>query len=359
MAEPLPIVAQFGIHNSVLAVQPWHRGPVSANRDATAATWIRYVSIPSGVGLASAGAFLFAHIVGRLRTLHREHRIDVFHAHGPLPCGHAAMLVARELKIPFVVSVHGLDAYSDRQVQGVPGRWCRQVTQLVFRSAARVICVSEHVRERVLEGCRNASTSVVYNGVDAGEFCPEQESSRHDVSILTVGNLIPIKGHALLLKALHSIKDDFPEVSCDIVGTGPEKTHLEDLAKKYKMEHKIRFLGRLSRKELANAFRRCSIFVLPSRYEGLGCVYLEAMSSEKVAVGCRGQGIEEIIQHGINGWLVAPEDVEELSAGLRGLLSNAELRRSIGARGRQTILESLTLRHQAARLAAIYRELSG
>ena len=125
------------------------------------------------------------------------------------------------------------------------------------------------------------------------------------------------------------------------------------------MEHKLRFLGRLSRKDLAKAFRRCSIFVLPSRYEGLGCVYLEAMSSEKVAVGCRGQGIEEIIQHGINGWLVVPEDVEELSAGLRCLLSSAELRRSIGARGRQTILESLTLRHQAARLAAIYRELSG
>src|SRR5689334_21912527 len=99
VAEPLPIVAQFGIHNSVLAVQPWHRGPVSADRHSTAATWIRYVSIPSGLGLASAGAFLFAHIVGRLRTLHREHRIDVLHAHGPLPCGHAAMLAADELKI--------------------------------------------------------------------------------------------------------------------------------------------------------------------------------------------------------------------------------------------------------------------
>src|SRR5205807_5475775 len=96
------------------------------------ANFIRYFSLPSGVGLASAGAFLFARILGQVRELHRAHKIDVIHAHGPLPCGHAAMLLSRELKIPYVVTVHGLDAYSTKQVSGRAGEWCRRVSARVF-----------------------------------------------------------------------------------------------------------------------------------------------------------------------------------------------------------------------------------
>ena len=119
------------------------------------------------------------------------------------------------------------------------------------------------------------------------------------------------------------------------------------LAQDLGISDRVHFLGRRSRSEVAEAMRNCTIFALPSRYEGLGCVYLEAMASGKPAIACHGQGIDEIIQHGNNGWLIPVDGLEELVQGLQLLLGDAELRTQIGQAARQTILDKLTLAHQA------------
>jgi glycosyltransferase involved in cell wall biosynthesis len=122
--------------------------------------------------------------------------------------------------------------------------------------------------------------------------------------------------------------------------------------------------------------RACSVFVLPSRFEGLGCVYLEAMACGKPVIACRAQGIEEIIDHGKNGWLISdwvnsettnsemtnsdttnsPGALNELVHGLSTLLGSPELCSLLGTAARNTILNRLTLSHQAERLAQIYSE---
>jgi teichuronic acid biosynthesis glycosyltransferase TuaC len=107
---------------------------------------------------------------------------------------------------------------------------------------------------------------------------------------------------------------------------------------------------------VAEAVHSCTVFALPSRYEGLGCVYLEAMASAKPAIACHGQGIDEIIDHGTNGWLIPVDGVEELVQGLQLLLGDAELRTRIGVAARKTILAKHTLSHQAENLAKIYGE---
>ena len=86
--------------------------------------------------------------------------------------------------------------------------------------------------------------------------------------------------------------------------------------------------------------RRATIFALPSRYEGLGCVYLEAMSAGRPAIGCLGQGIDEVIEPGVNGCLIKPDDLQELSDTLTGLLQHPETRRKMGDAARRTILQS-------------------
>jgi glycosyltransferase involved in cell wall biosynthesis len=85
-------------------------------------------------------------------------------------------------------------------------------------------------------------------------------------------------------------------------------------------------------------------------------VYLEAMASGKPVVGCRGQGIAEIIQHGSNGFLVGPDNEKELTLALAMLLRDELRRRSLGAAARDTILERLTLGQQAEKLTRIYCE---
>jgi teichuronic acid biosynthesis glycosyltransferase TuaC len=356
VAEPLPLISKLGVVNTVMAVQPFYRPYTVANGRVFPARQARFISLPGGFGLPTAGAFLFAQLLGRVRRLHRFKPIHVIHAHAALPCGHAAALLGRELRIPFAVTVHGLDAYSTSQVAGRPGKWCKHVSRFVYASASCVICISEKVRDRVLELARGrVKTEVVYNGVDPDEFHPSSESPKVN-TILCVGNLIPTKGQDILIKAFAAVCASFPESSCEFIGDGADKSRLARTAKELNLDEKIRFVGRRTRGEVADAMRRCTVFALPSGYEGLGCVYLEAMATGKATIGCRGQGIEEIIEHGANGWLVNPGDVKDLAHAFSELLPNPMLRNEIGNAARRTILQGFTLAHQAERLARIYRE---
>lgn len=356
IAEPLRALENFEIQSSVVPVRPFYRGRLRAAVDAPRANWTRYCCLPGGIGLSSAGAFLFARLIAKVRRLHRAQPIDLIHAHAALPCGHAAALLNRQLQIPFVVTVHGLDAYFTHQVRGRTGEFCQRISQSVYRAAARVICISDKVRSQVLNGALgHLNAEVVYNSADPAMFMPGLDSSTRPV-ILSVGNLIPIKAHELLLRAVAAVRQEFPDACCEIIGEGPERDRLNGLSRELNIADKVRFLGRQSRMQVAEAMRRCTLFVLPSRYEGLGCVYLEAMSAAKPVIACRDQGIAEIIRHRSNGWLIAPGNVAELSDAISQLLQDAQLRREIGSAARQTILDGLTLNHQAARLAALYRE---
>lgn len=354
VAEVLPALEAYGVVNTVIAVQPFYRGRPRASASASRASWKRYLSLPGNLGLPSSGLFLFARILAAVRKLHSTHPIDLIQAHGALPCGHAAALLHRGLRIPYVVTVHGLDAYGDRQAPGFAGQWCKRISRIAYRSARAVIGVSEKVCEQ-LNIDAPVHTTVVYNGVDQELFSPGGES-RTSPRILSVGNLIPIKGHELLLRAIAAVQDVCPDITCDVIGSGPELRRLQGLAVELGMRDKVQFLGRQGRRDVANAMRRCGIFALPSRYEGLGCVYLEAMSAGKPVIACRGQGIAEIVQHGVNGWLVGPSDVRELATALRSLLLDAELRRRLGSTARRTITQQFTLGHQAERLTRVYRE---
>lgn len=356
VAEALAELARLGVANTVRAVRPFYRGGPTVSDFLVPARWMRFFSLPGGWGLSTSGAFLFARLLAEVRRLHASHPVHVIHAHSALPCGHAALLLSRELKIPFVVTVHGLDAFSSRQVEGRAGEWCARISRSVYRSACSVICVSEKVRDQVIEGAGpRVNSTVIYNGVDPEVFSAS-DSEPDELVILGVGNLIPIKGHELLLQAFAAVQNRFPSVVLEVIGDGPERSHLQKLAEEQGIAGKVRFRGRQSRRQVADAMRRATVFALPSRYEGLGCVYLEAMSAGKPVIACRGQGIEEIVTEGVNGCLVGAGDLQELTNTLARILQQPELRRSMGQAARQTILQGYSLGHQAARLFHRYQE---
>jgi glycosyltransferase involved in cell wall biosynthesis len=360
VAEPLAAMASVGVRNTVFAVQPFYQEKYRTSAAGVPGKWFRYFSIPGGLGLSTQGAFVFARIVPQVRKLHRSQPIDLIHAHAPLPCGHTAMLLSAELGLPYVVSVHGLDAFSTNQIRGRGGEWCRRVSQRVYRSSKRVICVSEHVREEVLRGTgRSCRTSVVYNGVDPDLFSPGQDKPTAGPAILAIGDLIPIKGFDVLLRAFATVASEFPTLTVQIIGEGPELSNLRALSQQFQLTRRVSFLERQSRQQVAEAMRRCTLFVLPSRYEGLGCVYLEAMSVGTPVIGCRGQGIAEVINHGSNGFLVGPDNDRELAVAMAMLLRDERRRHNLGIAARDTILDRFTLAHQAEQLARIYREAVG
>ena len=354
IAEPTSRLSQFGIQTHVIAVNPFYRAAQHPCRDDVPSEWRNFPSLPGNLGLATSGDFLGRALRRRVCELHRLFPIDVIHAHAALPCGAAAESLGRTLNVPFVVSVHGLDVFAEKQAGRFLGPWTRRASMRVYREAKGVVCISEKVRQQLPEYLQE-KTRVIYNGVDSEIFAPACEPSGRP-RILSVGNLIAIKGHAVLLRAFADVLTTIPNAELEIIGDGPEHDNLVRLANTLGISSRVIFRGRQSRQAVAAAMQGCAIFALPSRYEGLGCVYLEAMACGKPAIGCLGQGVDEIIENGSNGLLVPPGNAIALAEGLKALLQSPELRRRIGKAAQNTILQRYTLDHQAQQLAALYLE---
>jgi glycosyltransferase involved in cell wall biosynthesis len=356
IAEPLSVTERYGIRSSVIAVQPFYRERQHACEQSSC-EWKHYYNVPGNLGLVTSGAAAAISLNARLRKLHQATPVDVIHAHGALPCGEAARLLGARLKIPFCVTIHGLDTFADRQAGEFLGKWARKACWRVYQCATRIICISEEVR-RQLPNHLQSPIDVLYNAVDVERFAPAAQafpSSR----ILSVGNLIAIKDHALLLRAFARVLGNCPDAELEIIGEGAQRSNLVSLAERLGVRPRVVFRPRQSREEIASAMQRSAVFALPSRYEGLGCVYLEAMACGKPVIGCFGQGIAEVVNHGKNGFLISPGDEVALSQLLLLLLRDEALRRRVGVAARETILRGYTLDHQARQLALAYRECVG
>jgi teichuronic acid biosynthesis glycosyltransferase TuaC len=357
VAEPIAQFHYFGVDSTVIAVSQIYRARKHSIPSA-AGEWVRFPQIPGTFGLPSAGQLLYARLLLRIRELHKTKPIDIIHAHGAMPCGHAAALLARHLEIPFVVTVHGLDVFNTCARAGIPAAWRHKVSAEVYAAARNVICISGKVQEVLKAGALpHTSSTVVYNGVDANLFSPcPHNVPRLNPEVLIVGTLLQSKGHELVLRALIQIKPSFPTIQCRIIGEGPDRTRFESLVNELGIGQLVQFVGRQSRSQVAEAMRRCSVFALPSRNEGLGCVFLEAMACGKPVIGCRGQGIDGVIEQGGNGFLIPADGLQELVQELSALLRSPEMRERVGTAARQTILKEFTLSHQAQQLIAVYRQ---
>ncbi|MGB9181528.1 MAG: glycosyltransferase [Pyrinomonadaceae bacterium] len=361
VAEPLEHLSAFKVDSTVIAAKPRSQGTFKNSGRVPEAIWIRHAQLPGRAAYGSWGLLLYARLAHFVSRLHREHRIDLIHAHSALPCGHPAALLSRQLRIPFVVTTHGLDVFSTGREKGVSRRWVDRCSRFVYRKANMNICVSEAVRRVMVEGLGDSTrTTVIYNGVNASLFTPPPGDDGDSIPrILSVGRLVPSKGQELVLHAVAELTKKYPRLLYEIVDDGPERSHLAALAHELKIAERVKFLGRQSRQFVAEAMKRCTVFALPSRDEAMGCVYLEAMATARPIIGCHGQGIEEIVRHGENGWLIQPDNLQEMVSALDILLGDASLRKQLGGEARKTIIESLTLQHQAARLSQLYRECLG
>lgn len=355
VAESLARLEALGLTSSVIAVDSIYHGRRKPSQ-LSPAEWIRYPQLPGNFGLSSAGKFLGAALLSKVRALHHRKPVSVIHSHAALPCGHAAAFLARRLSIPFVVTIHGLDVFNRCFQDGIAAGWRKKASLHVYESARKIICISDRVRTLLKDGAGSAvNAEVVYNGTDTDFFAPGH-AEQGSPTILIVGNLLAGKGQELVLRAIAKLNGSYPGLQCQLIGEGADRDRFAALAAELSITDRVHFLGRRPRAEVAEAMRNCTVFVLPSRYEGLGCVYLEAMACGKPAIACHGQGIDEIIHHGENGWLIPVDGLNELEEGLRALLGNAELRARIGHAARQTIIASLTLSHQARKLMAIYED---
>ena len=154
--------------------------------------------------------------------------------------------------------------------------------------------------------------------------------------ILTVGRLDSgerYKGTDELILAFSQLRASFPDLHLAIVGRGSDLPRLRQFATDLGLSEFVHFFGGLSREALAACYAHAEIFALPSMGEGFGLVFLEAMAFGKPLVAVAAGGATDLVQDGINGLLVAPQDPLRLTAALSRLLNESELRINLGRGG--------------------------
>jgi glycosyltransferase involved in cell wall biosynthesis len=203
------------------------------------------------------------------------------------------------------------------------------------RSADLVIVPSDYSKTRAMEcyGLDDRKVAVVPNGIDLDEWrmrlLPEHDRPR----VLCVAKMYPRKGIDDLLNAWVHVRRSVPEAQLRIVGDGQEDTGYRQLASKlHGTDEAVVFAGPVRQSDLKSEYAACDIFCLPSRQEGFGIVYLEAMAIGRPVVGTTAGAIPEVI--GDAGVLVPPRDPEALADALIQLLRSAPLRREYAAKAR-------------------------
>jgi len=154
-----------------------------------------------------------------------------------------------------------------------------------------------------------------------------------DMVVGTVGWLLAIKGPAYLLKAMGVVWKKFPDARLVYVGKGDLEEKLKAEVLRMGAFDRVRFLG--WREDVAEIMPTFDVFVLPSLNEGMGRVIVEAMAAAKPVVASRAGGIPDLVTDGQNGLLVSPADPQALAGAIQTLLESPELRREMGAKGRQ------------------------
>ena len=149
------------------------------------------------------------------------------------------------------------------------------------------------------------------------------------------------KGHDPLLEIWHDVMIAVPGASLRIVGEGDDRTRLERKAASLRLGDRVTFVGRLDETALQREYDRCTAFVMPSRDEGFGFVFVEAMRAARPCLGSRGAAAE-IIADGDTGLLVDPDDRAQLLQRVVHVLSDRPAAAAMGARGRARFLQQFT-----------------
>lgn len=150
------------------------------------------------------------------------------------------------------------------------------------------------------------------------------------------------KGIDSVIKSLPAVVSEVGPVEYRVAGQGSDVPRLQALASGLGVERYVNFLGRVSDAELREQYSRCSLFVMPSRKEGFGIVFLEAMAYGKPVIGGAHGGTPSVVKDGETGLLVDSADVPGIARSIISLLSNQEMSETFGAAGRRRLMEEFT-----------------
>lgn len=258
------------------------------------------------------------------------------------------------LRARVVFHVHGgrfMEYYSSRSPIG------RRMIKWILDRVDVIVVLSESWKEKVAGITQNRSIEVVHNAVDGRHLRPVGgEIFEQPPAILFLNVLHEDKGIYDFLKAASLVSDLRPGTKFVVCGTG-ELNRCMELSDSLGISSHVSFRGWVAGKDKESAFRNASMFVLPSRYEGLPISLIEAMYAELPVIATAVGGIPDIIRPGTNGFLVPVGDVEALARSMLELIGNGELAKQMGRSNGQAASRLFDVDVVGRKLCLIYRGL--
>jgi glycosyltransferase involved in cell wall biosynthesis len=328
------LLASGRIEAAVMAPVPWFpfeserfgaystfaRVPREEEFEECAVLHPRYPVIPK-IGMSLAPVLLAKASYRALQRLPDNiKRFDVIDAHYCYPDGVAASLLGKWLNKPVIITSRGTD------LNLIPKfRLPRRQIQWAIEQATALVTVSDALRQRLLDlGARPEKISVLRNGVDLEIFRPldrpslKKELGMRGRTLLSVGNLVELKGHDIAIDALR----EMPETELVIVGAGPFREQLESRARRRRVSDRVRFTGTLSRTELVRYYNAADCLVLCSSREGMPNVILESLACGTPVVATAVGGIPEVVTDQAPGVLMEERSPAYLVAAIDKLFAH-------------------------------------
>ncbi len=294
-----------------------------------------------------------------LRSRLRESPPDVLHVHAGVSWeGCSATLIARQSGCPVIIRTEHqpLRSVSERR---------RKRHADAFGAADQLICVSEaNAASFISGGVPAPKISVIPNGVAVRDATMASTEVRRRLKLrsdapvlLTVGRLARQKGYRYLLEATPRVLAEVPDVQLVWVGSGPQERQLRAAMDERRLSSNVHLLA--TRHNVWDLLGAAYALVLPSLWEGIPLVAIEAMAAGVPVVGTAVAGTSEVVRDGATGRLVPPRDPAALAAALIELLTSPGARARWGAGGRRRFQARFTAETMARRTALLYHELVG
>jgi colanic acid/amylovoran biosynthesis glycosyltransferase len=297
-----------------------------------------------------------------LPPIESPQRYDVIHCHfGPNGRCAVAWRDFGALRGPIITTFHGYDVNRLPRIHG------SNLYQRLFKEGELFTVGSEFIKGRIIAlGAPEDRIAKLPMGVDLSRFRFTERIKSHDgvLRLLTVARLQEVKGIEYALRAIAVVKDKYPNLHYQIVGDGPLRARLEELAGRLGLANNVEFLGALSQEKVVKLYQHAQIFLLPSivarsgEEEGQSLALVEAQASGLPVIATRTGGIPESIREGKSGLLVPPQDPDALAGAIEQLVEHSQAWGRMGRAGRTHVEQHFNLEHLNDKLIDLYNTVT-
>lgn len=279
-----------------------------------------------------------------------EGKVDVLHAQSSLWGGISAAYLSKKYNIPLVITEHS----SVERGKYVRESYLPYIIES-YKTADKVIAVGNGLKKELERLSGREDIEVIGNLIHFSKFPLKEKSKNSKFIFFSLAFLEGEKGFDILIKSFGRAFKDRDDVILVIGGNGSQRVWLESITKEEHVEEKVNFVGELSREEVSKWMRKADAFVLPSRYETFGVVYIEALASGTPVIGTFNGGAEDIIND-TNGYIVEIDNVEMLSEALKDIVRNNQ--EFEPEKLRKSCFDKFSPENISSKIIKIYKDIS-